>query len=89
MKSRKTQENSIKTGLIVIWKCDSIIILNILILLPKIVVSDDTHYKDMLFGGRAAGMGGTYIAISDDTAGLVVYFFRNIELKSVIPDVQT
>ena len=23
----------------------------------------------MLFGGRAAGMGGTYIAISDDTAG--------------------
>ena len=52
------------------WKCNSIIILNILILLPKIVVSDDTHYKDMLFGGRAAGMGGTYIAISDDKLGV-------------------
>jgi len=33
------------------------------------VFGDDTHYKDMLFGGRAAGMGGTYIAISDDAAG--------------------
>ena len=33
------------------------------------VMSDDTHYKDMLFGSRAAGVGGTYIAISDDTAG--------------------
>jgi len=50
-------------------KYNLLIILKILIFLPQVVFGDDTHYKDMLFGGRAAGMGGTYIAISDDAAG--------------------
>ena len=46
-----------------------IIFFCVFIYFPQIALSDDTHYKDMLFGGRAAGMGGAYIAISDDTSG--------------------
>ena len=49
-----------------------IIFFCVLIYFPQIALSDDTHYKDMLFGGRAAGMGGAYIAISDDTSGFFI-----------------
>jgi long-chain fatty acid transport protein len=32
--------------------------------------ADDNHYINMLVGDRAAGMGGAYTAVADDTAGL-------------------
>ena len=31
--------------------------------------ADDDHYKNMLIGERAATMGGSYVAISDDSTG--------------------
>ena len=31
--------------------------------------ADDSHYKNMLIGERAATMGGSYVAISDDSTG--------------------
>jgi len=33
------------------------------------VLADDFHYVNMLVGNRAAGLGGSYTAISDDPAG--------------------
>ncbi len=32
--------------------------------------ADEYHYKDVLVGERASGMGGTFIAISDDPSGM-------------------
>jgi long-chain fatty acid transport protein len=32
--------------------------------------ADDYHYSDVIIGERPAGMGGAYVAVSDDTAGL-------------------
>ena len=31
--------------------------------------ADDAHYKNMLIGERAATMGGSYVAVSDDSTG--------------------
>ena len=31
--------------------------------------ADNAHYKNMLIGERAATMGGSYVAISDDSTG--------------------
>lgn len=31
---------------------------------------DDFHYNSVIIGERASGMGGAYVAVSDDTAGL-------------------
>ena len=36
------------------------------------VKADDTHYQDFLVGGRALGLGGAYVSLSDDPSG--VYF---------------
>lgn len=33
-------------------------------------MADQYHYKDILIGDRAAGMGGAYVAVSDDPAGM-------------------
>lgn len=44
------------------------LILTFLILTP--VHADEYHYNNILVGDRAAGMGGAYTAISDDSAGL-------------------
>ena len=34
-------------------------------------VADQFHYKDLVLGDRAAGLGGAYTAISDDSSGMV------------------
>lgn len=34
------------------------------------VLADQYHYKDMLIGDRAAGLGGAFTAIADDASGL-------------------
>ncbi len=39
-------------------------------LVPAKALGDEFHYRDILIGDRAAGMGGAYTAVSDDTAGL-------------------
>ncbi|MEK6545309.1 MAG: hypothetical protein AABZ28_02120, partial [Nitrospinota bacterium] len=44
------------------------LILILLILTP--VHADEYHYNNILVGDRAAGMGGAYTSISDDSAGL-------------------
>lgn len=38
--------------------------------LPNAATADDFHYKSLLVGNRAAGMGGAYTAVSDDAVGL-------------------
>lgn len=38
--------------------------------LPGAARADDFHYKSLLVGNRAAGMGGAYTAVSDDAVGL-------------------
>lgn len=46
-------------------------------------VADDFHYKDVIIGERASGLGGSYIAISDDPSGLwynpagIIFSFEN------------
>lgn len=37
---------------------------------PVILLADDYHYNNTLIGDRAAGMGGAYIAVSDDPSGM-------------------
>ena len=32
--------------------------------------SDEFHYNNMIIGERAAGMGGAFTALSDDTSGM-------------------
>jgi long-chain fatty acid transport protein len=38
--------------------------------LAQVAIADENHYNNMLIGDRAAGMGGSYVAIADDPAGL-------------------
>lgn len=37
---------------------------------PALLLADDYHYNNTLIGDRAAGMGGAYIAVSDDPSGM-------------------
>lgn len=46
------------------------IVLLLCLLCSTNVFADAYHYINMLLGDRASGMGGSYVAISDDTAGL-------------------
>lgn len=39
-------------------------------MLPIFSYADDYHYNNTLIGDRAAGMGGAYIAVSDDPSGM-------------------
>lgn len=45
--------------------------------------ADDYHYKDVIVGERASGLGGSFIAISDDPSGLwynpagIIFSFEN------------
>ncbi|MEI7817566.1 MAG: outer membrane protein transport protein [Desulfuromonadales bacterium] len=41
-----------------------------LILLATISGADEFHYNNILIGDRASGMGGAYIAVSDDPGGM-------------------
>ncbi len=35
-----------------------------------VLLADDFHYNNIIVGDRAAGLGGAYIAVSDDAAGM-------------------
>lgn len=41
----------------------------LLLLIPAAGRADDNHYQNFLVGDRAAGMGGAFTAISDDSSG--------------------
>jgi len=47
-----------------------LIVLSIQFLSPGMTWSNEFHYNNMLIGDRASGLGGAYIAISDDPSGL-------------------
>lgn len=42
----------------------------LIVAVPAFLFADDYHYNNTLIGDRAAGMGGAYIAVSDDPAGM-------------------
>lgn len=59
----------------------AICLLSLTFALP--VLADDYHYRETLIGERAAGLGGAYIAISDDPSGIwynpagIMFSFEN------------
>lgn len=70
--------------------------------LSEVSYSGEYHYKDILIGERASGLGGTFTAISDDPSGVyynpagLIYAFENylsgsantfVSTKSVSKDV--
>ncbi len=42
----------------------------LLFLVATVSYADDFHYENVIIGDRASGMGGAYIAISDDASGM-------------------
>jgi hypothetical protein len=42
----------------------------VLVALTRPALADDTHYNDYPIGGRAVGLGGAFVALSDDPSGL-------------------
>ncbi len=54
-----------------------------LLIFSFIAKADDYHYKDLLIGERAIGLGGSYIAIADDPSGMwynpagIIFSFEN------------
>ncbi len=42
----------------------------LILVVPISVLADDYHYNNQIIGDRAAGMGGAYIAVSDDPSGM-------------------
>lgn len=42
----------------------------IFLFLSKFAIADDYHYREILIGERAAGLGGAFIALSDDPSGI-------------------
>lgn len=55
----------------------------ILVFSSLLVLADDYHYRDVIVGERASGLGGSFIAISDDPSGLwynpagIIFSFEN------------
>ncbi len=47
-----------------------ILITGIVVFFTGTALADEYHYTNLLVGDRASGMGGTYIAVSDDATGL-------------------
>ncbi|MGA1868216.1 MAG: OmpP1/FadL family transporter [bacterium] len=47
-----------------------VILILCVLLTPRMAHADDMHYNNMLIGERATGLGGAYMAISDDPSGL-------------------
>ena len=56
-----------KNALIKLWFHFNLLIFVCVATTP--LYADDSHYKNMLIGERAATMGGSYVAISDDSTG--------------------
>ena len=56
-----------KNALRKLWFHFSILIC--VVFAPMQLHADNAHYKNMLIGERAATMGGSYVAISDDSTG--------------------
>ena len=63
----KFRERKMKTVLRKLWTHLSLVIIIGFAATP--LHADDAHYKNMLIGERAATMGGSYVAISDDSTG--------------------
>jgi len=45
-------------------------VLSLVLLYSSITLGDQFHYKDILVGERASGLGGAFVAISDDPSGV-------------------
>ena len=50
--------------------CFSLLVSLSALLNTQIVLADQYHYNNILIGNRAAGLAGSYVAISDDPSGL-------------------
>lgn len=54
-----------------------------LLMISQITFADEYHYKEVLVGERAIGLGGSYIALSDDPSGMwynpagIIFSFEN------------
>ncbi len=51
-------------------KCSFLALLMTFVFLVSLSMADDFHYNNIIVGDRAAGLGGAYIAVSDDAAGM-------------------
>ncbi|MDH5300105.1 MAG: hypothetical protein OEW58_01930 [Gammaproteobacteria bacterium] len=51
-------------------RTSTIAIAGVISLAASTVIADEYHYNNLLIGDRASGMGGAYVAVADDPAGL-------------------
>ncbi len=50
---------------------------------PAVARSDDTHYHDYPLGGRAVGLGGAYVALSDDPSGIFYNPAGTVDIRRI------